>query len=1134
MLPGIPKACRLRFCCIPAPLRTIALFACLIYPFSGYATVLLNETMASNGRTIADDDGDYEDWIELYNAGADAISLAGWGLSDDRDRPFRWVFPDIVIPPGEHLLVWASGKDRSDPEASLHTNFSIAWTGEEILLTRPDDSEADSLPPTRIPRDISFGRAPDGTDSWRYFDEPTPLQPNSDTGYERLLSAPLFSHAPGYYGQPIELHLHTTDSAVTLRYTLDGSKPTETSPRFDPESPIVVYDRSFEPDELTPIRTIAPNGDWRTPEDPVQKATVVRVRAFGEEALPSATATGTYLIGPERHDRYSFPVLSISTDAAHFFSSDSGIYVHGDGSTPNWRRRGRNWERPIHLEMFETDGRRVLSQGAGARIHGNASRKYPLKSLRLYARRDYGPSRFNYRIFPDQPYESYNRLILRNSGQDYRHAHFRDAFHQTLVGHLRFDTQAYRPSIVFINGEYWGIQNIRERYDRHYLERVHEIDPDNIDLLAHQINVQRIIKEGNRAHYDALLATLEEEDPADPEVYETIRTMMDLGNFIDLHIANIYLNNTDWPSNNMDYWRVRTPFDPDIRPPFDGRFRWLLVDTDFGYSLHLHTGWRQFHEPDFDTLSFAAKPDGPTSGYADANQDWPNPPWATMPFRRLLRNDTFRHDFISRFADQLNTAFHSRRATALLEEFQERIAPEVDEHIERWPSIFPDPESTTRGPAASRISMRAFAEQRPGHLFDHIEAFFDLAGRSDITFDVSDPEGGTLRINSVEINGDSFGLADPASPYPWSGSYFHGVPVTVEARPNPGFRFAEWKEFPDHNDPVIAIDPAAVPVLSARFDPDPTAFEPAPHRLADAPYTFAVWPADADPGTYPPHMRLLQLAGPDPGPTAALAGAWALPYNLESRSRIVGLDSDGLGFINTTNAQDAPGAAYVGAAILALDTRGVRAAELEWTGGTVLPNNRVYHLRLQYRLESTGPFFDFTDPEGDPILYTRSAIAGDAQHISGIPLPEEMLGRPYVQVAWRYHYEPTGTSGPRAKLRLDNITATATELNPWPPGSAWDDFSRTEDNRYHAEWFGTVELAYYPWVRHMELGWIYFAEAAPEQLWYWDAAFGWVWSSSEHFPYFFSFGDPGWFYFAAAIAGARHFWSFSRSEWIER
>jgi hypothetical protein len=223
------------------------------------------------------------------------------------------------------------------------------------------------------------------------------------------------------------------------------------------------------------------------------------------------------------------------TDSLNLFGFDEGIYVpgqfhiNGNNSSGNYFQRGIEWERPASIELFENNGQKGFQQDIGIRIHGGWTRRYSQKTLRLYARNIYGESRLNYPVFPDQEYEGYNRLILRNSGQDFGHTIFMDAAAQSLIRHFNVDTQAYRPVIVFLNGEYWGIQNLRERYDRHYLERVYGIDPDNIDLLT---GSNRVV-EGSSNLYNAMVDYARSNDLSVNEHFEFMQIIMDVDNFME-------------------------------------------------------------------------------------------------------------------------------------------------------------------------------------------------------------------------------------------------------------------------------------------------------------------------------------------------------------------------------------------------------------------------------------------------------------------------------------------------------------------------------------------------------------------------------------------------------------------------
>ena len=454
------------------------------------------------------------------------------------------------------------------------------------------------------------------------------------------------------------------------------------------------------------------------------------------------------------------PVVSIAGDAAHFFSDSSGIYVHGNSIPSNFLQRGKNWERPVHFELFDKKGALCLSQNIGVRIHGDGSRRYRQKSLRLYARNEYGDNRFYQTIFPDQPYDAYNRLILRNSGNDWHSTMFRDALAQGLVRHFDINTQAYRPVILFLNGEYWGIHNIRERYDRHYLERVYDIDPDNIDLLTYRFLRDIEVKEGDADHFIETLQIAEEFDAAHTSIVDALNERMDLDQFLDYYSAQIYYGNYDWPHNNIDFWRLRIPYDATASRGHDGRWRWLLYDTDFAFGLH---------KRNFDMIEWLKRDH-----------------WSTGIFRSLLEDEVFRHRFINHMADHLNTTFRSERVLDKTRAMAKTVRPEISEHIDRWRMH----ESIEQWEADVNI-MKEFAANRPASVREHVMSGFNIEQTHRLSVTTSDPAAGTIRVNSIEINADTPGI--PQDPWPWSGDYFEGIPVTLEAVPRENYEFSYWE-----------------------------------------------------------------------------------------------------------------------------------------------------------------------------------------------------------------------------------------------------------------------------------------------------------------------------------------------------
>jgi hypothetical protein len=607
----------------------------------------------------------------------------------------------------------------------------------------------------------------------------------------------VFSVKPGFYSEQVELVLSHPDPEAAIFYTTDGSIPSGSSLQYT--SPVLINNRSNEPNQHSMIPTNFITGwrGWLEPDGLVAKGTIIRAVAVKNGSTESPVKTGTWFIFPEGDRRYSIDVVSIVTEHDNFFSDETGIYVPGNTyeqgrpQTGNYAQRGIEWERPVSIELFGDD--LTFQQDIGVRIHGGWTRRDPVKSLRLYARSDYGESRFNYRIFPELPYTNYNRLLLRQSGNDWASSLIRDAVAHHLVRHFDLDVMAYSPNVVFINGEYWGIKNFRERFDRHYLERVYRVDPDNIDLLTGRNEVQ----EGDNNHYNQLIDFVSINDLADDSNYQQVVEMMDINNYLDYYSAEIYFQNTDWPTNNIDFWRTKVDFDPGAPKGHDGRWRWLFYDVDRAFGLFESDGF----DYNYNMMEHVTRP-------LSDDREWPN-----LLFRNLLENESFRHDFINRTADHINTAFLPSRVKPVIDSFAVRIEPEIDEYIKRW--RYPE----TRNHWESQIRrMHRNAENRPEFVIQHLMDHFGITERIDLTVS-TDLDQGWIRVNSIDINPSTPGIS--AETYPWTGMYFQGIPIRLEALPREGYEFSHWSgtgiDSENQNNRILTITPSGDMTLEAHY-----------------------------------------------------------------------------------------------------------------------------------------------------------------------------------------------------------------------------------------------------------------------------------------------------------------------------
>ncbi len=733
---------------------TLALWASLIAaPLVQAQRVVINEILASNSATLADPDfAGFGDWIELYNMSDADADLSGFMITDNLSKPAKWSFPDgTTVPARGFLIVWADDEDTGPPAATaLHTGFKLSGSGEQVGLFDASGAPVDTLTYGEQTTDVSYGRSPDGADTWAFFSAPTPGAPNASDGVGAPLTLPTIDRATGFYAGSVTVEMQA-EAGAAIRFTRDGSPPSATSPLYS--------------SALTFGAT-----------------TVLRAAAFAPDRAPSPIATRTFFVD----EQSTLPVVSLVTDPAGFFSDTSGIYVRGtngetgrcSSSPVNWNR---DWEREVQFSFLEPDGNGgfdlAVDQGAGAKIFGGCSRLYPQKSLALHARSVYGASKFEHRFFADLDLAIFDDLVLRSSAQDWYRTMFRDGMIQTLTRHMDLDGQAYRPTIVFLNGAYWGIHNLREKLNEDWVVGHYGVEKADIELLDAEKEPLR----GRSVHYDRLLDLLDSGSPADPAVMEQVGRMIDVDQYITYLIAEIYSANADWPGNNLKLWRSLT----------DGaRWRWMLFDTDFGF------GGNGSGLATSNTLALATATNGPS---------WPNPPWSTFLFRKLLENDGFRHTFIQRMAAHIGTTFEPLRVESVIDSLQANIAAEMPRHTTRWT------QSASFGSSwESQVNvMRTFARDRPSRMRTFVAQQFDEVSGS-VRLTVSATDGGRVFAEGVELMRAPDGT-------PFSEPFFRNVPLQMTARPDEGYVFAGWSGQTESSSDSISVVLSAASSLTATF-----------------------------------------------------------------------------------------------------------------------------------------------------------------------------------------------------------------------------------------------------------------------------------------------------------------------------
>ncbi|MBX2890172.1 MAG: CotH kinase family protein [Saprospiraceae bacterium] len=564
-----------------------------------------------------------------------------------------------------------------------------------------------------------------------------------------------YSPHGGLYANPISVSLSCATPGATIRYTLDGSEPTAQSAIY-PNSPLAF-----------------------------SSTAVLRARAYAPGLSPSAIGTHTYFIGIS----HTFPVVSLVFDHASFFDSLTGIYTnYAQDLTAN-----------ANIEFFEKGiDKAVFNQLAEIEIQGTGSASQPQKSLEIKGKNSLGLGEFHYPLFPARPFEAYKRFVLRNSGQDWCVLQFRDAFATSLlldrsdIGDIllppRLYMQAWRPAVVYFNGQYWGIHNVRERMNRFYVRQHFNWEENEFDMIENYGDVSSGTADTWNHFQNYLQQT--ESGFENNSVFENLKKQIDYHNFLDYCVFNIYLENQDWPGNNVRRFRHRSE---------SGKWRWLTYDLDFTFGLFQNpNGWNT-GDPSPNALA----------RLLDASStEWPNPDWATLLFRRCWQNPAFRRDFANRLADMLNTAFVPQRVSQRLNEFRTLYQPEITRHFQRW--WFDDFNTTWLD---NIEKARYFALHRPDFARQEIliamDEAYDLA---ELTVDVQPAGGGRVEVNTVRPAGAQF---------PWKGTYFKGVPLPLKAVANPGYEFVGWSSAALGSADSVGLMMTAPTYLVAHFQPTP-------------------------------------------------------------------------------------------------------------------------------------------------------------------------------------------------------------------------------------------------------------------------------------------------------------------------
>ena len=691
--------------------------------------IIINEIMPNNVNTVIDEDYKFpEGWVELHNTTDHDINIKGWYLSDNRTNLFLWKIPvKCVIPSHGYKIIYTDKIDTSVPE-HIHANINMGNTNGCLYLTRADgEVEDETQRYTDAPINHSYGRCPSDTSSWVWFEHATPMRSNSDDCTERE-SAPdvEFSVQGGIYHGSLTVKLTAPDPyGQSIHYTLDGSEPTEQS---------TLYKKPID----------------------IDSSTVIKAKIIHEEVLSKPSNVNTYIITDRE---MQLPIISLSLNPEYLWDDTVGIYVEGKtgvyykegfGGPCNYRTNRR---RPLNIEYF-VEGKRVINQLCEARIAGGWPRVERQKGMKIFAKKRYGSNYFPYKFFSEKESkeeEGYRCIFLRNGGNDAQLTIIKDAFLQKLSGgKVDVDYQSCQPVIVYMNGQYWGIENLRE--------------PDNDDYFSANYGTEKIdlfkdheLKEGTREAYDYLCEFLSHPNFS----HEKLCSLVDVNEFINYMSLQAFVGNYDWPNNNYVFWRDRN----------SGKWRWLVKDLDGGFQY-----WPTNDEKkdiigvNINPFNFLTRRE---PYYEHGNEDW-----ATWLLEQILSDPIVQRKYIERIAIQLGDIFHKSELYHVIDSMSSIIADEIPFHKSRWDM----PQYTWD---SCFVHMPRWIEYRNDLLYGMLSEYYSLGKTIPLTIKstLTDEEKmGNLSLCGERLYRDRF-----------DGKWFQDDSITIEASPLVnGQRFEKW------------------------------------------------------------------------------------------------------------------------------------------------------------------------------------------------------------------------------------------------------------------------------------------------------------------------------------------------------
>jgi len=690
----------------------------------GYSQIVINEYSCSNISNLPDNFGEFEDWIELYNKGNAPVNLGGYYLSDNSASPLKWKIPSITIASQGYVVIFASGLDTV-VGTNYHTNFKLTQTkNEPILLNAPSGAFVDSVTTRPTQRNHSRGRKTDGFGIWSLFTSPTPKFSNAGDDVE-YTAKPVMSLAPGFYTSSQTVSLSCTSPNTTIYYSDDGSDPLVGSNAY-----------------TGPI--------------PITTTTVLKAIAVDDAGIapPSFVETNSYFI----NSPHSIAVISLS------------------GSTIATLFNGTKIKPITTLEYFDATGAFKAEATGESNEHGNDSWAYPQRGIDYITRDQLGYTYgVNSKLFSYKKRKSFQRLILKPAANDnypfegqpnsnfsgeLGGAHIRDAYVHTLAqrGDMYLDARTSESCVLYVNGNYWGVYEIREKVD----------DADYTDYYYEQPeNTLQYLKTwggtwseygGMQSETDwaAFRAFVNANNMTIPANYNYVDSVYSVKSLTDYFILHSYTVCTDWLNWNTAWWRGRNP-DGDGK-----KWRYALWDNDASFQHYINYTNVPSQSPTADPCNAENLPNPGGQGH-------------TQIMKKLLSNPDFKQYYVSRYIDLTNGVLGCDYMLHLLDSMIALIAPEMPAQIARWGGTITQWE-------ANVVALRTFISDRCVGVQSGMNNCYSLDGPYKLCLDVEPANAGSIKVNTLTY-----------SSFPDTGTYYGGLKTYFTALNNSNYSFDHWE-----------------------------------------------------------------------------------------------------------------------------------------------------------------------------------------------------------------------------------------------------------------------------------------------------------------------------------------------------